>query len=228
MNNIKKYIIEKHKGSRKTYHYFYGDIPVYIKDTPPAPVNIERVLNKVEATVPRDLIRHVELDMLIIGHIPEFEERQINALYKDGAIYVTDAQSSNDDMVDDIVHEIAHCFEEAYMQELFGDMALENEFVEKRKKVYNILLSLGHDVPPQYFLDVDYDEDFDMFLYTGVGYPTLVTRTYQLFTSPYAITSLREYFAKGFEEYYLGDKKRLKEISPVLYNKIVHMVENGN
>ena len=228
MSNLKKYIIEKHKGPRRTYHYFYGDIPVYLKDIPVPPVNIERVLNKVEATVPRSLIQNLELDMLIVGHIPEFEERQINALYKDGAIYVTNAQSSNEDMVDDIVHEIAHSLEETYMHEIFGDMSLEGEFIEKRKQVYDILRNLGYETPPQYFLDVEYDEDFDMFLYTVVGYPTLITQTYLIFNSPYAITSLREYFAKGFEEYYLGDKKRLKEISPILYNKIVMVVENGN
>ena len=83
-----------------------------------------------------------------------------------------------------------------------------------------------YDVPPRYFLDPEYDEDFDMFLYTVVGYPVLLTMTYDIFTSPYAITSLREYFAKGFEEFFLGDQKNLKEISPVLYNRLLKVTEN--
>ena len=49
-----------------------------------------------------------------------------------------------------------------------------------------------------------------------------------LFISPYAATSLREYFATGFEAYYMGKKDQLDKISPVLYDtidKIHHLVE---
>ena len=97
MSKFREYIIEKEKNTRKNYIYFYGNIPVYIKDSLPIGVNIERVLSKVEKAIPRSLI--YDLDMVVVGHIPEFEDRQINALYKDGAIYVTNAQSSNQDMV---------------------------------------------------------------------------------------------------------------------------------
>lgn len=224
MSKFREYIIEKEKNTRKNYIYFYGNIPVYIKDALPTGVNIERVLKTVEQTIPRELIW--DLDMVVVGHIPEFEERQINALYKDSAIYVTNAQSSNQDMVDDIVHEMAHCFEERHQEEIYGDMALENEFIMKRKKLFEMLADDDYDVPPRYFLDPEYDEDFDMFLYTVVGYPVLLTVTYDIFTSPYAITSLREYFAKGFEEFFLGDQKNLKEISPVLYNRLLKVTEN--
>ena len=41
-----------------------------------------------------------------------------------------------------------------------------------------------------------------------------------LFVSPYAPTSLREYFATGFEEYYIGDRNYLRKISPNLYTQI--------
>lgn len=226
MSKFREYIIEKEKNTRKNYIYFYGNIPVYIKDSLPIGVNIERVLSKVEKAIPRSLI--YDLDMVVVGHIPEFEDRQINALYKDGAIYVTNAQSSNQDMVDDIIHEMAHCFEERYIQDIYSDMTIENEFVEKRKKLFQMLADNGHDIPAKYFLDPEYDEDFDMFLYTVVGYPALLTMTYDIFSSPYAITSLREYFAKGFEEYFIGNEKNLKEISPVLYNKLVKVTTNEN
>mgnify|MGYP003110219426 CR=1 FL=1 len=226
MTKFREYIIEKEKNTRKNYIYFYGNIPVYIKDSLPKGINIERVLSKVEKAVPRPLIW--DLDMVVVGHIPEFEERQINALYKDSAIYVTNAQSSNEDMVDDIVHEMAHCFEERHAHDIYGDMAVENEFIEKRKRVFDLLSDGGYDVPAKYFLDPEYDEDFDMFLYTVVGYPTLLTMTYDLFTSPYAITSLREYFAKGFEEYFIGNEKNLKEISPVLYNRLIKVTADEN
>jgi len=49
-----------------------------------------------------------------------------------------------------------------------------------------------------------------------------------IFSSPYAITSLREYWAKGFEEYYLGVQQDLKKISPVLFSKLmqIHNLED--
>jgi len=46
-----------------------------------------------------------------------------------------------------------------------------------------------------------------------------------LFVSPYAATSLREYFAIGFEEYHLKDRVYLKKISPKLYFKIEELLE---
>jgi len=41
-----------------------------------------------------------------------------------------------------------------------------------------------------------------------------------MFTGAYAATSHREYFARGFEEYYLGDKVYLKQVSPYIYKKL--------
>ena len=41
-----------------------------------------------------------------------------------------------------------------------------------------------------------------------------------LFIRPYASISMREYFATGFEAYYLGQKDALHRISPALYQKI--------
>ena len=63
-----------------------------------------------------------------------------------------------------------------------------------------------------------------MFFYDEIGYPTLGIYTSSLFYSPYGCTSLREYFANGFEAYFMREEiGRLKRISPVLYNKIVKL-----
>ena len=50
----------------------------------------------------------------------------------------------------------------------------------------------------------------------------------ELFYSPYAITSLREYWANGFENYLLGDKYALKDLSPILYKKIDTILDDEN
>ena len=41
-----------------------------------------------------------------------------------------------------------------------------------------------------------------------------------IFIRPYAAVSLREYFATGFEAYYLGQQNTLEKISPILFDKI--------
>ncbi len=66
----------------------------------------------------------------------------------------------------------------------------------------------------------------DYYLDNIVGYPTLQTLAMVLFYSPYAITSINEYFANGFENYFVRDRLYLKDISPTLYKKINDILEN--
>ena len=47
-----------------------------------------------------------------------------------------------------------------------------------------------------------------------------------LFPSNYSVTSLREYYAIGFEHFFLGKRKELTKVSPVLYNKVVSIAED--
>ena len=49
---------------------------------------------------------------------------------------------------------------------------------------------------------------------------TFIVSSYGLFTSAYSATALREYFANGFEYFFLDDRSYLAEICPTLYNKI--------
>ena len=81
-------------------------------------------------------------------------------------------------------------------------------------------------IPPQAFANTEYDIKFDEFLYKKVGYSTLESHINGLFVSPYAVTCLREYWATGFEEYFLGDREYLKKISPRLYKKIEGVIND--
>ena len=63
-----------------------------------------------------------------------------------------------------------------------------------------------------------------MMLYQEIGYPILSILTASIFHSPYAATSLSEYFADAFEAFYMREElDRLKGISPKLYEKIVKL-----
>ena len=52
----------------------------------------------------RSLNHHV----IYVGDFSHFEERDTNAAYENGAIYIINVQDNAMDMADDIVHEIAH------------------------------------------------------------------------------------------------------------------------
>jgi len=216
------YIQESQKKLLETVNNFYTPtgIHVYFKD--PLlndEIDIENVISKVEEKVPPHLLSEVE--MMIIGWFEEFEERKLNAFYRDGTLYVSNAQDDDVDMYDDIVHEVAHSIEAPLGYTIYEDEKIKNEFLRKRKYLHNILSSHGVEAPLSIFMNPEYDEEFDMFLYEQIGYDKLSSFTRGLFVSPYAATSLREYFASGFTEYYLDSNHNyLKNVSPELYKKL--------
>jgi hypothetical protein len=220
MTKLRDYIRESSSRAqkRKRYFFLFGNVPVYVKEPITNGVDIINVLKTVEESVPRSMAYNLE--MIVVGNMPEFERMGTNAMFKDGTIYIINEQDDEADMVDDIVHELAHSVETFAGAEIYGDGLVEQEFLRKRTKMFDILNSEGYNIPARYFLDTEFDEDFDAFLYQIVGYPMLMTLTMGIFISPYAMTSLREYWARGFENYYIKDRAYLAKISPVLYNKI--------
>lgn len=222
---MKKYIqesSEKVQGDFKEYYLF--DKPVYILNALPDAIDIKSALKTIEDKIFRSLTDNFE--NIYIGEFEDFEDEgpAFNALYKDGTIYLSNKQDDAADMIDDIVHEIAHSLEKNNYEEIYGDQALEKEFLAKRKYLYHMSPSKKR-ANLVYFLNPDYDVKFDMYLYKDLGYDLLRVLSSELFYSPYAITALKEYWASGFENYFLGDRKKLKDISPILYNKITNFIE---
>ena len=222
-------ITESHRlavESKKEYA-LYGNKLVYVNNPLPDGFDLQYVLSTVEDRVPR-LFAH-EVDYVMIGQNEEMNAREINAMFKDGAIYVTNDQKNEEDMLDDIVHEIAHSAEKMFGAEIYGDSEIEVEFLGKRKRLLDLLKAeYGEDIRgmAKKFLEVDYSKEFDEFLYKAIGYPKLTMMTLGLFVSPYGITSLREYFANGFEEYFLGDIGYVRKISPKVYLKINELINS--
>ena len=88
--------------------------------------------------------------------------------------------------------------------------------------MYHLLQAEGYDqMPARMYANTEYNEAFDNFLANVVGYPTLLSLTMGLFCSPYGATSIQEYFANGFEKYFTEGPDTVKSISPVLYQKVV-------
>ena len=82
---------------------------------------------------------------------------------------------------------------------------------------------MGFKAPKSVFLDTEFDKEFDEFLFNDVGYDTMGEAITGLFINAYAPTSLSEYFATGFTDFYLqpNDHLFLKKTSPALYEKLL-------
>ena len=196
-------------------------VDVFIKDKLPENVDPELVFNYISARIPFHLAKNI--DIVYIGQFPEMIERDINAYYQDGAIYVTNKQEEEMDMIDDIIHELAHSVERNNQEIVYGSGALQREFRAKRKNLYYLINEM-YDVPEGFISDLDYNKEIDEFLYLTIGYEILNQLVANIFISGYAATSVSEYFARGFEEYFIGDKDSLKQLSPVLYKIIDELV----
>ena len=205
--------IEKSKNLRDSWSL--NGIQIFIKDKLPKGFDMKFVVDYVNSRIPSHMMKGV--DIIYIGEFEEMKQREINAYFADGAIYVTNRQDDEMDMIDDIIHEMAHSVEKEYSNTIYTG-AIEREFLAKRDRLFYILRTEGYRISPVFKVKTEYDESIDEFLYKEVGYEKLNTLVNGLFVSAYASTSLSEYFARGFEEYHMGDVNYLRKISPVLYS----------
>ena len=205
--------------------YKIGAFQVLVKDPITSDIDIQDIFNEVNNLLPNEYLNL--LDIVYIGDFSFLREREANALYMDGAIYISNEQDDGEDLKDDIIHEISHSVEEKYGDFIYTDGSIEDEFLLKRAKLKKILVSQNYNVSELNFLETDYNSDFDEFLHKDIGYDALRIMTVDLFLAPYSITSLREYFGRGFEEYYLNDRLYLKEVCPYIYNKLFLLEQEG-
>ena len=206
--------------SRGTHVYFKDDL---VNDE----IDIERVVAKVEGALPEHLLS--ELEMIIVGWFDEFEERSINAFYENGILHVSNVQDDESDILDDIIHELAHSIEAPYGHEIYGDQKIKDEFLRKRKILHDKLWAMDYKAPLKWFMNTEYDKEFDEFLLEKVGSDKLRMICMGLFINAYAPTSLREYFATGFADFYLhSDHNFLKQVSPALYKKLLLLQDEEN
>jgi hypothetical protein len=213
---MRDYILEKVENS--TRYFRFGGIDVIEVDPVPEGIDLQAIFHSLEKLFPARYFK--DLKEVRIEHIPEFDQRSTNAMYRDGVFYITNQQDDAKDIIDDVIHEFAHHLEMLYPTEIYSDENLKKEFLKKRAQLEFELRSEGYWTKEYDFRDLKFDNDFDIFLYKRVGKQMLRMTTANIFIRPYAAVSLREYFATGFEAYYMGNKDLLKQLSPVLYNKI--------
>jgi hypothetical protein len=223
-------LIERLKKQQNNRIDFYTPtgLHIYFKDEMlDDSIDVESAVSRLESMLPRHLSSCIE--MIIFGDFEEFHERSINAFYDSGTVYVSNLQDDENDILDDLIHELSHAIEEQYGYQIYGDQKLKDEFLRKRMHLYKILWEMGFKAPKVFFQNTEYDQEFDDFLHQKVGYDTLGNAMRGLFITPYAATSLREYFATGFTDFFTqSDHKFLKTVSPALYDKIIFLQKEEN
>lgn len=202
----------------------FGNVHLFIKDKVDGNISLNNVFKHINSILPYSIINLV--DIIYIGDFDFLNKRDVSALYMDNAIYLSNHQDDEDDLIDDIIHEFAHAVEDRYKYFIYNDQLIEKEYLGKRRRLESILRHDGYNTKQFDFLNHNYDENLDNFLYNEVGNQKLNYITGELFLRAYASVSLREYFATAFEEFYLGTPKDIKYISPYLYEKIVLINED--
>lgn len=218
---MKDYIIDSSTKKKKEYHLF-NEIPIFIINELPSHIDIEEVISILEDYIPSSLFKGI--DGVYVGDFKELKDKNLQALYKDDAIYLSsfrDQEEISEEMLArEVVHELAHSLEEKAASEIYSDDRIEGEYNAKKEKLYSMLVHEGYDFPKEIMFDPKLVDYLDNLLYKEIGYDKVSLIIPGLFLSPYSITSIREYFANGLEEYLLGDPELIKSIYPVLYKKL--------
>jgi len=201
--------------------YYIHNIPLFVVDEVSDSVSIPELCQEIENLIPQESL-FSNVDVFYIGNFKELKNH--NAAFSNGAIYISNKESTNADLIEDIVHELAHSLEQAFSGHIYSDEFI-NEFKSKRRALKRILDSEGYKINSMFYDYTEYNKKFDDFLSNKVGYPKLLNLTRGLFASPYGATSIREYFANGFEKYVLDNPSTVEQISPVLYRKMQEIID---
>ena len=222
---IENSILKSKKQKRE--FLLFGRIMIFIQDPLVSDVvDFDEIVKDLGTLVPPHLFEN--LDIIYIGQEKELIDRELEALYDSGAVYITNTLAENIDYIENIIHEHAHAIEEAHGLLIYGDGRIQREFVGKRNRLFHIIKSQGYDVSDLNYSESEYQQEIDDFLYQELGYDNLNYLINGLFLNPYAVTSISEYFASGLEKYLIDATKReqLRKLSPELTKKIEELI-NG-
>ena len=183
----------------KKSHFVQNGVQVVIKDALPPEINLRLILDKAFNTVPSMYLGYI--DVVYVGKFFLLDKNDFGAVYDQGAIYLNNFQASEEDAVSHLVHQ----------------------------KVHSLLSAEGISVPLFHFYNTEYSKQFDSLLYDEIGYPMLAMLTTNIFNSPYAMTSINEYFANIFEVFYnKKDVNFVKNSSFAVYNKLIELEESSD
>ena len=215
--------------SEKKRFYFNRGIEFVLDKPLKKDIDIEKVMGLLRSNLP--VSSYVGINNVYFGEFDILKKRSLTALHHKDNIYISSEEmSSEKEILDDLVHEFAHRFEENNSEKIYEDGKIINEYLGKMNRLHDLITQ---DYDLDYFgityfdfINTEFDEKFDKFLYEKIGYEEMENMAPTLFIRPYAATSVREYFATGFEDYYLEGGLQLKKISPILHSRIELLEKN--
>ena len=223
---MREYIKESHSKIQDRREYLLYHIPVLVVNKFPKHIDINQIINLVKEKVSSKVFNG--LDAIYIGDFKELNKRDIQAMFKDGAIWLSsnniNSYITEETVATNILHEVAHLLEDKYHNFIYSDNKVEKEYDSKKLKLMNIIKSEGYSVFEELFFSEEYLNELDKLLYKEIGYDKLALLSLGLFVTPYSVTTLREYFADGFQMFFSEERDYLRDISPILYNKIKNLI----
>ena len=216
---MKQYIIESStfiKNNRRQYELF-DSIFIFVENPLPRDVSIQNVLNKIKKVVPKHVLG--DLETIYVGDFKPLNDREIESMYVNGSIMVTNKQKTEKDLFNTLIHEFAHAIEDQFKDFIYADGSLSREFLAKRTVLYNMLKD-DYPVNKEDFLNINFLQKFDDLVHKEIGYDNMGVITSGMFLSPYGCTSLREYFANCFEHFYIEGPEAVAKLAPTAYKKI--------
>ena len=97
-------------------HYIYN-VPVFITHEPASSIDISAFCSDCQEILPSALLKNI--DVVYIGNFKELHDK--NAAYLNGGIYMSAAEPTVFDMVENFVHEVAHSLEDQFAWQIYDD-----------------------------------------------------------------------------------------------------------
>lgn len=160
-------------------------------------------------------------------YLYDMKDSEVKAYYDSGMIVINLPLIKDDkDFIKTLIHELIH----SQLENLKG--VSENiepviqEYLRKRGKVLNKLLTYNNSDPKfnSNYSDIEYDQEFESYLKDKITYQIVYPISHIYFPSPYAISSINEYLCIGFEIYFIENKSWLEEYCPELYRFIENVI----
>ena len=230
-NNLTKLLQQSQTRilSEKKRFYFNRGIEFVLDKPLQKDIDIEKVMGLLRSNLP--VSSYVGINNVYFGEFDILKKRSLTALHHKNNIYISSEElTSEKEILDDLVHEFAHRFEENNSEKIYEDGKIINEYLGKMNRLHDLITQdynlEEHGLTYFDFINTEFDPKLDKFFYETVGYIEIENMAPTLFIRPYAATSVREYFATGFEDYYLEGGLQLKKISPILHSRIEMFEKN--
>ena len=85
---MKDYINNSYSKSINEQKEFYlYDIPIFLLEKLPSNININNIINNIKDLIPYEM--YSNLEGIYVGDFKELKDRQVQAIFKDGVIYLS-------------------------------------------------------------------------------------------------------------------------------------------